>query len=308
MEALLKEFLRRIEVTPPVAAGPLQLFGLISRPAEPLPYLTLDEALESEALDVTEVSEEGSVPQLQVKNRGKTWVFLMAGEQLIGAKQNRVLNTSIMVAAASDLVVPVTCVEAGRWGYRSSKFGSHATSSHSVLRKMMSRDVSESYRLTSSASAKQREVWREVSRKLSSMGSSSASDALDQVYEDHRSRIDDVVRQAALPEGCSGVAFAFGGRIAGVDLFDTPRTLSKLFPKLVRAYVVDALEAGQDAAEVAPDAVAQWLRSADSASFEAYDSPGLGVDVRIESPSLAGAGLVIDDRPVHVELFPEHEV
>ena len=40
------------------------------------------------------------------------------GEQLAGGKQNRVLNASILVPAKSELPIPVTCVERGRWALR----------------------------------------------------------------------------------------------------------------------------------------------------------------------------------------------
>jgi hypothetical protein len=53
----------------------------------------------------------------------------MSGEQLLGAKQNRVLNISIMVASKSDLPIPVSGVEAGRWRYQSRKFASSGTAS-----------------------------------------------------------------------------------------------------------------------------------------------------------------------------------
>jgi hypothetical protein len=40
------------------------------------------------------------------------------GEQLVGAKQNRILNMTVLVAAETEVTIPVSCVERGRWGYR----------------------------------------------------------------------------------------------------------------------------------------------------------------------------------------------
>ncbi|MGB9626717.1 MAG: ARPP-1 family domain-containing protein [Phycisphaerae bacterium] len=190
-------------------------------------------------------------------------------------------------------------------GLPSRWFRSSGRSSHSHLRTMMSRDALESYRATGRPLSKQDEVWREVSRKLEAMDSVSASDALDQAYEDHSSRLEEVLQKARMPEDCCGVVFAFGGRIAGMDLFDKPSTLSKLLPKLVKAYAIDALEHRELEKTVDREAVAKWLRSAQEATCEPFDSPGLGCDVRIEArQNLIGAGLVVDDQPVHVELFP----
>ena len=111
--------------------------------------------LKSETLTITEISEGGSVPTLKLSNKTGQRVFLMAGEQLIGSKQNRVLNTSLLVEADAEIPIPVSCVEQGRWSYRSEKFTSHGTSSPGELRKMMSRDVSRYYLINAAPASDQ---------------------------------------------------------------------------------------------------------------------------------------------------------
>jgi hypothetical protein len=308
MPQQLTEILQTVEVTEAVQAGPLQVFGLRWRTGRPLTYTTLDEALAAETLDVTEVNEGGSVPTLKVVNKADPCVFLMAGEQLIGAKQNRILNASILVPGRSELPIPVSCVEAGRWRYHSPKFSSSGTSSHSYLRVKVSKHAHASYRLGGTPTSDQGAVWDEVSRKLTSMGSSSPSRALHQAYEDYEERLTNLLGQLRIPEGSCGAAFAFGGRIAGVDLFDQATTLVKLWPKLVRAYALDALEESESAAApVTAGTVGEWLRSVAGAKEEPYKSPGLGYDVRLEGKDLVGAGLVVEEQPVHVELFTQPE-
>lgn len=306
MVTKLQKLLKNVEVTEPVVANRLQVFGLRWTNVPPLDYVTLDEALERDLFEVTEVDEGGSVPTLLVTNKTDSLVFLMAGEQLVGAKQNRALNASIMVGAKSKTPVPVSCVEQGRWGYQSRKFHGSGSSSHGYLRKQMSRYAYEGYRETGRPTSKQGEVWAEVDRKLDKMGSSSPSDALYATYEDHREKLAETVAKARVPEGCSGVVFAFGGRVAGMDLFDKPATLNRLLPKLVQSYALDALEESNEAT-VDRAAVTTWLQSSADAVFERYESPGLGDDVRVEGKALVGAGLVVEACPVHVELFPEYD-
>jgi hypothetical protein len=230
----------------------------------------------------------------------------MAGEHLLGAKQDRVVNASYLIAERSRLHIPVSCVEAGRWGYRSRTFRGSGSSSHARLRKLMARHAMASYRACHAPLSDQGEVWAEVARKLEHMQSPSASSALFQAYLNHDAGLTDVLAKVEVPDDANGVAFAYGGRIAGMDLFDLPATLARLLPKIVRAYAIDAMEES-GAGDVDRAAVEKWLRSASAARMEEYDSPGLGSDVRVEGDVVIGAALIVDEVPVHVELFPNDQ-
>ncbi len=234
------------------------------------------------SLEVTEISESGSVPTLRVANTSDLMAFLMAGEQLVGAKQNRVLNVSLMVPPSTTLEIPVSCVEAGRWHRRSAKFASGGSMSHGLLRKMLSKQTHAGRRSDGSPTSDQGAVWGEVSRKLSAMGSASASQAFDQVYQDHSTRLDDLAARLHPPDGCHGVMFAVAGQIAGADLFDQPATLAKLWTKLARAYALTPWRRERARPPVTPDVASRWLQGAADAKSESYPSPGIGRDVRLE--------------------------
>ena len=105
------------------AHGPLAVFPLRLQASPGSAYITLREAIAGETAVVTEVSEGGSVPELRVVNKGDARILVLDGEELRGAKQNRVLNTSILIGKHSSLVVPVSCTEQGRWSYASREFG-----------------------------------------------------------------------------------------------------------------------------------------------------------------------------------------
>ena len=85
-------------------------------------YRMAAEAFADGTLQVGEVSHGGSVPNLLVVNGGDKPVLIVDGEELVGAKQNRILNTTVLVREKSELVVPVSCVEAGRWHYQGPAF------------------------------------------------------------------------------------------------------------------------------------------------------------------------------------------
>jgi hypothetical protein len=80
-------------------------------------------------------------PELKVVNKSDQKILLVDGEGLVGAKQNRVLNTTILIPPKSETTIPVSCVEHGGWSYRSERFGSQSRSMSANLRNRKSETV-----------------------------------------------------------------------------------------------------------------------------------------------------------------------
>src|SRR5205823_7096727 len=121
--------------------GALQVFSLQAKaPAPPLGVLTLDEARKEGSLLITERAD-ASVPELVVENRAKSHVLLLAGEILIGGKQNRVLREDILLPPLSgERPIGVYCVEQGRWNEGRKEFESKGSFAQPGLRsKLMER-------------------------------------------------------------------------------------------------------------------------------------------------------------------------
>jgi hypothetical protein len=297
-----KELLLTLQVIASQQGSGLQVFGLRWSSESQLGYHTLDEAMAVGTLEVTEISEGGSVPTLSVTNKSERMTFLTAGEQLVGAKQNRVLNVSIMVPSTT-LQIPVSCVEAGRWPRRSVKFASGLKTSHGKFRKMMSKQTYLRQRTARSPTSDQAAVWDEVSRKLLAMGCASPSQAFDQVYHDYAASLNDLGARLQPLEGRHGVMFAAAGQIEGAEFFDQPATLGRLWPKLSRAYAFDVFEVKDPESSVTAEEAELWVRSAAGAKVEQFSTPGLRQDIRLEAPGLTGAALIVEGQPVRVELF-----
>ena len=64
-----------------------------------------------------EVREKGSatVPELYLVNRSDSMVLVMGGEEVVGGKQNRMVNTSFLIGPKAEVDLAVTCLEQGRW-------------------------------------------------------------------------------------------------------------------------------------------------------------------------------------------------
>jgi hypothetical protein len=286
----------------------LTVFPLLAGNGTAADYLTLDEALSQKCATITEVSEGGSVPELKFANSSGKRIFLLDGEELIGAKQNRVLNLSILVPAGKTIVIPVSCVEAGRWHHRSREFSSAPRAHYAEGRARKMAQVSESMRSSGRRTSNQGEVWRNISEKFSKFGSSSPTSAMSDIYEQQSGRLEDYVRSFTPAAGQVGAVFIINGRIVGLDLFDFPETFQKLLPKLLRSYGLDALDrAGSASAEPQPlpseVEVDKFLKEVMAAEAVEFPAIGQGQDLRLTGSSLTGAALAADDRVVHLSAF-----
>src|SRR6516162_10813894 len=116
MQTLQEEF-SRIEIGRSSHFRNLTLFPLTRRSnsIRELDYLLLEDGIAQGKVIVTELHAGGSVPELRLENNADLPVLLIDGEELVGAKQNRVLNLTILAPAKQTTVIPVSCVEAGRW-------------------------------------------------------------------------------------------------------------------------------------------------------------------------------------------------
>ncbi len=121
MHKPINDYVAKLQISTKQSYKNLSMYPLICPDNIELDYLLLDEALAGSVLDIVEVNQGGSVPDLKVVNKAGKMVLLLDGEELVGAKQNRIINTTILIAANSTTTIPVSCVEQGRWSYRSNK-------------------------------------------------------------------------------------------------------------------------------------------------------------------------------------------
>ena len=267
-------------------------------------YLTLDEALEQGLARVTEVSESGSVPELAFENLAVCRVLLVDGEELVGARQSRVLNLSILVAAKSKVVIPVSCVEQGRWRYVAPTFASAKRNLYAKARAQKMAQVTQSIRTTGTRRSDQGRIWDSIADKAERMASYSDTGAVADIYEQQQAKLRDYAGAFAPRDYQVGAVFAINGRVAGADLFDAPATFRKLFARLVESYAMDAIEADENREEIAAQQVKQFLAEMAAAATERFAAAGEGEDLRLSGNDLAGGALVADGRVIHLAAFP----
>jgi len=274
-----------IRVGDAVRSDNVSVFPLFGEPAGEVDYVLSDEAIERESITVKEVSESGSVPDLLVENQGEDLVLFLEGEELVGAKQNRILNTSVLVAAGHKLKIPVSCVEQGRWGYRSRKFQSGGTHSPSKLRHYLKASVACSLKEERGHRSDQSKVWAEVERQQEALGSASPTSALSDTFADYQERRDDFRDKIRYVEGATGVAVAVGEQVVACDLFDKPATCKRVWDRLLSGYVLDAVEAEKAEKQAQVADVQRLLSGLEAMAWESVEPVGEGKEYRAESPS-----------------------
>lgn len=92
MDAIISDYISKLEFGEPQRFNNMGVIPLLTPITHSPKYMTLKEALEKKLLTVTEVDLGGSVPELKVANKAEIPVLLLDGEELVGAKQNRVLR------------------------------------------------------------------------------------------------------------------------------------------------------------------------------------------------------------------------
>lgn len=305
MNTQVKEYLAQAVIGEAQAYRNLVMYPLISPYEDGVDYLLLDEALEQGVVQVTEVSKDGSVPDLKVLNRSPKMVLILDGEELVGAKQNRIVNATILLAPESETLIPVSCVERGRWEYRSDSFASEKRMSPSAMRMNKCSQVRESVQERRSFRADQGEIWREISERQARRGVESDTDAMADLYRSERSRLNEYTGKFRPALGQVGALFMINGRVAGMDCFGRDKTLDKIFARLVESYAVDALDLYDPARESAGsrDDLELFLRNCNEGKAEGNPSVALGSDCRVEDDRVLGAALVYDNRLLHLSAF-----
>ena len=237
-----------VEVLEAVVCENLGVFPLRRRPdgqqEKPRRYLLAPEAIGKELMQVREVGG-GSVPHLVVRNLSDQPVLFVEGEELVGAKQNRVLNTSVLVGAGADCVIPVSCIEHGRWREISRGFGSDGQVSPSHLRHKLKRSVTRSLRRKRAHTSDQAEVWRDIESQQHDMKVRSKTAAMSDTFARYKDRIDRFRRELGSPDRCHGLVAVVDGHIVGMDLFDSDEVCARAWDRLLSGYAVDALRSEQ---------------------------------------------------------------
>ncbi len=291
----------------------LTVFPVVAEKERPLPYLLLAHAAASGLLTIQEVGQ-GTVPTLEVVNKATTAVLILDGEQLIGARQNRMTSRSILLAPGTTTPIPVSCMEQGRWHFVSDELRPAPHNAPSKVRSKARRAearASEEHGRSShrDLAGAQGDVWNEIRSYQAKLGESSPTGALDAMY---RSREDDLEAwiQAFPPVDRQVGLLAFvGDQPLGLDAVGAPSLYAPLHRRLLTGYVMDALAEGPRPGGGPPPGEAEALRFVGllrEARRVPSETVGMG-EYRVLQGRVLGGELVHQGQLVHLSAFPVEE-
>ncbi len=301
----IQAFLEKVKLGGKQSYLKMTLFPLLASDAGEPGYLILEEALGQGVAEIMEVSLGGSVPDLKLINKSDHKLLVVDGEELVGAKQNRIVNATFLIAGQTEITIPVSCVEQGRWSYRSQNFASGKKVMPSSMRREHQKVVAMSLDEGAGYRSNQGMIWDELALKSERMAVHSSTGAMADLFEGQKDLLGEYVK-AFRPVDCQiGAVFAINGKVVGLECFGCHQTFSKFFQKLVQSYALDALdwfdELGKN--QVSSESVRRFLEGVKNAPGKTHPSLGLGENIRFEDDSVSGASLVYEGRVLHLSAF-----
>jgi len=231
------------------------------------------------------------VDRVVFDNGGEAPVFMLDGEEITGALQNRIITASLICAPRSREEIDVVCVEENRW----DEIGDFQTGEYSypgirsILAQSRNREIDV-----------QQAIWREVDRKITVTKTRSQTSSMHDIFVNLRDEVDRYLEGfESLNHGTVGFVAVCGDRILGADLFGNAALYRKLERKLIRGYALDAIEFRTPAKK--NPAASDFLTA-----LTKILKPGTtrNLNISLKGRGISGQALFRGGDLVHVSAFP----
>ncbi|MGA3116544.1 MAG: DUF6569 family protein [Syntrophobacteraceae bacterium] len=263
----------------------------------------VETALEKGLARLTETGPVGEVPFLMLENTGDCPIIILDGEEVVGGKQNRIINTTMVIPASTSVKIPVSCIQAGRWQHERADFDSAGSVFRARSRAAQVATVTANVRESGSFRSDQGTVWDEVSASLLELGVHSETSDFREGRERVADRLEEFVEAIRPIENQIGSIFISAQSILGLEMLGTPVLFSQVCDKVTRSFAFEALNA-PDLNGASTAAAKEWWDTILKSPFTQHASPAAGEDIRVGTEDLVGSGLIWNDVVVHFSCFP----
>lgn len=275
------------------------LIGDVRVPA----YLLLSEALETGRFSVTEISQAGSVRWLMAQNRLEKKVLIIEGEEVLGGKQNRTINVTILVAEKSSTRIPVSCVERNRWSRRSGYFEDSGRIVDYNVRSYKYKEYAKSREARARYMPDQTEVWYAVDETLDHTGVNSRTSASYDAYRKKKKALPGLKSSIELFPDQTGVAVFLHGRLIGIDYLVPAEKFSGYFEKIISSYLITPRWLVEESMRYGKKLEDVEMLLAEPEEIALGASPGLGKNLFAFWDGFAAHGLVYEGKILHLTVL-----
>ena len=214
-----------------------------------------------------------------------------------------------LIAGNTEIIIPVSCVEQGRWNYRSKAFASGERLMPPMMKREKQRTVALNLETGAGFRADQGMIWDEIAEKSERMKVKSSTGAMADLFEGQKDRLGEYIKAFHLVDFQVGAIFAINWKVVGLECFFHHNTFAKFFKKLIQSYALDAMDWLKEKEETSVPAAAirKFTERVNEASRKVFPSLGLGENVRIEGPFATGAALTYKENILHLSIFSHDE-
>lgn len=192
----------------------------------------------------------GNVPQLSVNNPTNRAQLILEGDILEGGRQDRMAGETTLVMPGQSIVIPVNCVEAGRWNSGRGHRATNLRGAYSV------REARRRAFKTAPGSA-QNAVWNRISRIEDGLGEHSPTSnfkervaarqervfiSKEQLARGERIQDSEIAEHPAMLKplaGQRGVVIAIGGEIVAAEVFASSVAFAERWEGIAIAAEID---------------------------------------------------------------------
>jgi hypothetical protein len=249
--------------------------------------------------------ESASVPQIQVHNPTDSLLLIPAGKVLSGGRQTRTVNVSILVAPGSTIVIPVSCVEAGRW-HGQHRFEDSRRFASRRVRMQKQRSVARNVKNLRNKMSDQGAVWNSIEAEMIARDLHSATKNFlyaEESLNDERERfsaVQELLSEGPEPEQ-NGIAIAQGKEIVSVEMFASPEALKSSYEALIRSAIFDS--PNKKVKSPSEDLVQEFLDQILSAETTEAAGVGLGTEYHVENEKFVAHALAYEGQFLHANAF-----
>lgn len=306
MAEAIEKILKQIELQKPQTYKNMKVIG-INIPDTKIDLMSLETGLDMGLVEITEINENASVGEVKVINNAVTPLILLDGEEIIGSKQNRIVNATIIIPPKTEKIIPVSCVEEGRWEYKTKKFKYSNHMATRRVRRDKQTSINQSLKSSNTYRSDQGQVWNNVRETMDLLEVESNTNALHDTYKQKQTQIQNYKEAFPKNEKQNGIIVYINGKLAGFEIIYDSARYAEYHEKLIESYIMDALQNRDKKYTEKEENKEELIEKIIQTPRETFDSVGEGKDYRLEDDEITGSIVTYNNHLINASILAKDE-